>query len=98
MVVVSQPISRGAAKDSASAPRLMPVRKSYHGLQPWRYSDSAPRLAQDHSEFHDIRRSDLPHSDGNIFRSFRRPLVSDFTQRTLATSPTAPVRLTGTTL
>src|SRR5437773_2956239 len=32
--------------------------QQFHGLQPWLHSFSAPRLERDHSEFHEIRRSE----------------------------------------
>ena len=37
-------MSRGAAKDSFAAPRLMPPITQIHGLQPWLHSYAAPRL------------------------------------------------------
>ena len=59
VVVISQPRSRGAAKEYAAAPRLMRVQNSYHGLQPWLNSAAAPRLEPNHSESPGIRRSEI---------------------------------------
>jgi len=36
--------SRGAAKESSSATRLMALTITNHGLQPWLHSYAAPRL------------------------------------------------------
>jgi cbb3-type cytochrome c oxidase subunit III len=40
----SSAISRGAAKESFTAPRLQRSANPYHGLRPWLHSFAAPRL------------------------------------------------------
>ena len=42
----STAMSRGAAKESFAAPRLIRIATRYHGLQPWLRSFAAPRLIQ----------------------------------------------------
>src|SRR5262249_17181850 len=37
-------MSRGAAKDSSAAPRLIRQEFQFHGLEPWLSSFAAPRL------------------------------------------------------
>ena len=41
---IASRVSRGAAKDSSAAMRLIRLEHHNHGLQPWLHSCAAPRL------------------------------------------------------